>query len=71
MENLDIKNPGTNCGWTPLHEAAKNGKIEAYKIILSLNIDKNPKISIVGDTILHIAARYGQLDVCKLISICP
>ena len=37
MENLQNKNPQANDGWTPLHEAAKNGKTETCKIIMFLN----------------------------------
>ena len=57
---------GANDGWTPLHEAAKNGKSETCKVIMFLNIEKNPRCRY--GTVLHTAAWYGHLDVYKLIS---
>ena len=58
-------NPRDDKGITPLHLAATYGKLEALKILLSKNINKNPPSLIDGKTPLHFAAEQGNLDVVK------
>ena len=55
-----------NSGWTPLHEAAKNGELLKCKSIIENLDNKNPTDDF-GQTPLHLAAANGHLDVCKLI----
>nr|WP_255565508.1 ankyrin repeat domain-containing protein [Wolbachia endosymbiont of Cylisticus convexus] len=59
--DIDIINKEGN---TPLHVAARYGRLDAVKGLLTrgANIDARNN---VNNTPLHIAARYGQLDVVK------
>ena len=43
MSNVENKNPMDNNGYTPLHEAALNGHLEAFKYLFNIVEDKNPK----------------------------
>ena len=53
-------------GWTALHEAACNGRREVACLLLDYNAD--PTICTAdGDTVLHKAARWNQLDIIKLL----
>ena len=43
MKKLEDKNPKSEDGTTPLHNAAKNGHLEAFKTICSKVKEKSPK----------------------------
>ena len=66
METLKNKNPPSNTGCTPLHNAATKGNIDVCKLILDNVSNKNPKDK-KKVTPLHDAAAVGHLDICKLI----
>ena len=53
---------------TPLHEAAINGHVAVYQLIMDKVKDKNPKIRGRNVTPLHFAAEKGHLRLYKLIS---
>lgn len=53
----------TKSGDTPLHRAAKNGKIyEIQKQLLTTELFMARNNSFSRETPLHLAARYGHLD---------
>ena len=55
---------------TPRHEAAKNGHVAVYQLIMdSYKVkDKNPRIRGMNVTPLHLAAEKGHLKLFQLIS---
>ena len=53
-------------GWTPLHNAAGNGRLPVVQHICCLLEDKNPRDDI-GFTPLHNAAYRGHLEVVKYL----
>ena len=53
-------------GWTALHYCAKYGDYESIKSFADVGIDINLKTN-DGKTILHIAANYGHLNLCKTL----
>merc|ERR1740129_434426 len=55
IDEIEIKNPKTKCGWTPLHCASK---VELCQLILERVTDKNPQ-TIYGETPLLLAATNG------------
>ena len=66
LTEVEDKNPRDRHGRTPLHYAAKEGKIEICEMILDVVEDKNPKDS-NQMTPLHLAAKMGHLEICKNI----
>ena len=52
-------------GWTAVHYFVKNGSYEAVKAFVDMKIDINLKTS-NGMNCLHIAAKFGHLNLCKL-----
>ena len=59
MKNDDNKNP-KSIGETPLHCAARFGRLDVVKYIMCNVLDMNPKDK-NGETHLHYAARGGKL----------
>src|SRR3990172_1434828 len=60
-------NDKDDCGNTPLHVAARDGKIDAIRVLVKdCQADVNAKDN-YGDTQLHWAARYGQVDVIRVL----
>ena len=57
-DKIDNKNPGRNDGWTPLHEAARNGHLNVCEYIMQKIDNKNPGQNI-GMTSLHFQALVG------------
>jgi len=53
-------------GWTPLHEAACNGRLEVAQTLLHLGVDVHRRTK-EGDTALHKAARWGRVEIVKLL----
>ena len=51
---------------TPLHEAAKCGRLRICQLIIENIHDKNP-VGVYGWTPLHLASEAGHLEVCQLI----
>ena len=51
---------------TPLHEAAKCGRLRICRLIIENIHDKNP-VGVYGWTPLHHASEAGHLEVCQLI----
>ena len=51
---------------TPLHEAAKCGRLEICRLLIANIRDKNP-VGVYGWTPLHHASEAGHLEVCQLI----
>ena len=63
---MRTKIPDTD-GWTPLHDAAAGGHLDACKIILKFSVDKNPR-SNNNITPLHSAASNHHKAICELIA---
>jgi len=61
------KNPENDNGFTPLHEAAKNGNLDICQLILKNIKEFNPSNKSTGVTALHVAAENGHFDICQLI----
>ena len=65
MGHVQNKNPEDIHGFTPLQVAIELGHLEIAKLFL-----EHPDVKILGDdsyTLLHSAARYGDLALCKLL----
>ena len=62
--NVDLQLPD-NHGWTALHYFAKNGSYELVESVADMGIDINLKTN-SGENCLHIATRFGHLNLCKL-----
>jgi len=56
-----------NSGWTPLHRAAFDGRLEIVKFLLEHGADPNIQDNYHGNTPLHDAAVNGHLEVVKLL----
>lgn len=56
----------SHTGWTALHEAACNGRLEATRTLLHVGADVNRRTK-EGDTALHKAARWGRIEIVKLL----
>ena len=62
-------------GWTPLQRAAIDGHTAVVAALLNINVDKRTGKTLypimsrdkAGDTALHEAARYGQLECARLL----
>ena len=55
-------------GITPLHLAASHGYIKCVEILLNKGIDINGKDN-DGDTALHRAARWGNVDIIEVLKL--
>ena len=64
MEKLEIKSPKDNNGKTPLHSAARNGRLIVFKYIVENVIEKNPKDN-DSNTPLDLARHGGFLEYFK------
>ena len=62
--NLDVELP-ENDGWTALHFSARSGRYEIVKYFTNMGIEIN--LTANGKSCLHIAARYGHLNLCKTL----
>ena len=65
IDHVQNKNPEDIDGFTPLQAAIELGHLEITKLFL-----ERPDVKIFGDdsyTLLHSAARYGDLALCKLL----
>ena len=63
---LQIPNPRGEMGYTPMHEAAINGRLDICRLIMDQVAEKNPA-NMLRETPLHIAAMYGRLELCQTI----
>ncbi len=61
--DLNAKNEG---GWTPLHLAALNGRVDIVASLLEHGADPNVQDKF-GRTPLHLAALNGHVDVVRLL----
>jgi hypothetical protein len=64
--SADIINAKNDIGWTPLHTAIRNNKIETAKYLIEKGADVNAKDR-NGQTPLHFAVESGQNDIIELI----
>jgi len=62
VDEIEIKNPKTPSGWTPLHCASK---VKLCQLILEQVIDKNRE-TMYGETPLSLAAKSGNVEKFKL-----
>ena len=58
--------PKDSNGATPIHDAARHGHFQIYKMILDVIEDTNPKDN-NGKTPFHLAAQKGDFASCQLI----
>ena len=54
-------------GALPIDIDAKNSHFKIFEFLITNIVDKNPSYNRDGTTALHVAARFNQLDACKLI----
>jgi ankyrin repeat protein len=54
-------------GWTPLHQAAFNGRVEVIPVLVQMGVDKDAK-DVHGATPLHAAAGNGQVEAVKALA---
>merc|ERR1712029_665054 len=66
LDNVQDKSPADKYGETPLHEAARHGRLEIYRLMMEYVQDKNPADN-NGTTPLHEAAEGGHLEICHHI----
>ncbi len=61
-------NSGNYCDLTPLHQAARNGKLEAVRLLLDYgaNINQIDKDEVRGSALQHAVSR-GEIDVVQLL----
>ncbi len=63
IQDADLNTPGPN-GWTPLHGAAAEGRVEVAKQLMAQGADPNiPTHS--GRTPLHLAALEGHVAIAE------
>ena len=53
-------------GWIALHYFAKKGSYELVKAVADMGIDINLETN-NGENCLHIAASYGDLNLCRML----
>ena len=66
IDSIMDKNPKDAIMNTPLHWAARNGRLAVCQLIIDNVENKNPG-NLHKKTPLHLAAMNGHVDVCKLI----
>ena len=54
-------------GWTPQHEAALLGNLEAMEVLLEKSGSVSPREPFNGGTPLHVASFNGHFEVVKLL----
>lgn len=59
--------PGGNSGYTPLHYAARGGRLEAARLLLSRGASVDAATAAGGATALHRAAYAGHLQVTQAL----
>ena len=66
---LSVKNLKGKDGWSLVHSAAQAGNFEIYQFLVKDELfeNKNPRTN-VGITPLHLAAKNGHLEICRLTS---
>ena len=67
IENLKDKNSRNDYGDTPLHWAAKGGKLEICRLLINNIENKNP-VNNDGETPFDLASDEGHLEICQLFS---
>ena len=53
-------------GWTPLHWAARAGKIEIVRMLIDAGANVNVQTN-GGSTPLHEAVRYGSVEIVRML----
>jgi len=62
--------PKDDDGWTPLHDAARQGNIDVIMILLKAEVDINTTITdgpFKGHTSLHFATGLGYINIVKAL----
>ena len=68
IKNIENKNPTDKIGWTPFHEAARNGHWKICKVIIDNVRNINP-VDNYGRTPLDVAKWKQHFKVCTLIRL--
>jgi ankyrin repeat protein len=64
--NQGTVNQKNNKGMTPLHYAAREGRLDMVKALINANV-KIDEVNQRGQTALHLAAKNGRTEVVKLL----
>jgi len=54
-------------GWQPAHVAARQGHLNAVKLLIELGVDKYAKLTTSGESLLHLACQSGKLDLVQFL----
>ena len=63
LDVADNKNPADSNGYTLLHEAARKGYNDIFRMIIDAVSEKNP-MDVYGNTPFHCAAKSRNDDIC-------
>ena len=66
QRGIFVRNGATDEGWTALHVAVANGKLEAVRVLAAKGGDVEQGTQ-TGFRPLHIAAKNGHLDIAKFL----
>ena len=67
MKNVKNKSPKCRKGYDPLHRAAKKGRLDCVKVMLSEGIDCYSRKPSSGNTALHLATRNNHFEVISAL----
>ncbi|MFT7811579.1 serine/threonine-protein phosphatase 6 regulatory ankyrin repeat subunit B-like isoform X1 [Arapaima gigas] len=65
--NKAFVNAKSKLGMTPLHLSAQNGSNRLVQLLVKTHLASIDALTLNKETPLHLAALYGQLDVCSIL----